>query len=73
MRTILVCNFRNFRKLRISTNFKCFFLFCYSLERFLELNEEALPSTPPPVMDEAMIEDEFGDDDFFAGSELQLD
>jgi hypothetical protein len=48
------------------------FLFCFSLERFIELNEEAPPSTPPPdALDEAMIDDEFGDDDFFAGSELQ--
>ena len=44
----------------------------FSLERFIELNEEAPPSSPPPVLDEAMIEDEFGgDDDFFAGSEIQ--
>jgi len=49
-----------------------FCLFCFSLERFIELNEEAPPSSPPPVLDEAMIEDEFGgDDDFFAGSEIQ--
>jgi len=43
------------------------FLFCFSLERFIELSEEAPPSKPPP----AALDDEFGDDDFFAGSELQ--
>ncbi len=47
-------------------------LFCFSLERFIELNEEAPPSTPPPAaLDEAMLDDGFRDDDFFAGSELQ--
>jgi len=35
-------------------------LFCFSLERFIELNEEAPPSTPPPAaLDEAMLDDGF--------------
>jgi len=48
-------------------------LFCFSLERFIELNEDAPSSTPPPVnLDEGLIADEFGfEDDFFASSDIQ--